>query len=63
MVEMSNVCVSNGLPMYQNFILKLFEPLGCIQFLYRTVLIGIYFFVLLFWFFEFGRIFELYKMH
>ena len=27
------------------------------------VLIGIYFFALLLWFFEFGRIFELYKMH
>ena len=25
MVQMSNVCISNGLPMHQNFILKLFE--------------------------------------
>ena len=63
MVQMSNLCISNGLPMHQNFILKLFEPLGHIQFLYRTVLIRIYFFALLLWFFEFGRIFELCKMH
>ena len=63
MVQMSNVCISNGLPMYQNFIMKLFELLGHIQFLCRTVLIGIYFFVLLLWFFEFGRISELYKIH
>ena len=63
MVQMSNVRISNGLPMHQNFILKLFEPLGHIQFLYRTVLIRIYFFALLLWFFEFGRIFELCKMH
>ena len=62
-LQMSNLCISNCLPMHQNFILKLFEPLGHIQFLCRAVLIGIYFFVLLLWFFEFGRIFELYKMH
>ena len=60
---MSNICISNGLPMHQNFILKLFELLGHIQCLYRTVLIRIYFFAFLPWFFEFGRILELYKMH
>ena len=63
MVQVSNICISNGFPMHQNFILKLFELLWHIQILYRTVLIGLYSLVLLLWFFEFGRIFELYKMH
>lgn len=46
--------------MHQNFVLQLYWQ---IQFLYRTVLIGIFFLILSFWFIEFGKICQLYKMH
>ena len=60
---MSNVCIINGLHMHQIFILELFE-LHRVQISVQDfVLIDIYFFVLLLWVFEFGRIFELHKMH
>ena len=63
MVQMSNVCIINGLHMHQIFILELFE-LHRVQISVQDfVLIDIYFFVLLLWVFEFGRIFELHKMH
>ena len=63
MIQMSDVYIINGLPMHQIFILKLFE-LHRVQISVQDfVLIDIYFFVLLLWVFEFGRIFELHKMH
>jgi hypothetical protein len=63
MVQMSNVCIINGLPMHQIFIMKLFE-LHRVQISVQDfVLIEIYLFVLVLWVFEFGRIFELHKMH
>ena len=49
--------------MHQNFIWKLFEHLRHIQSVQDFVLIAIYFVVSLLWFIEFGRIFELYKIH
>ena len=49
--------------MHQNFIWKLFEHLRHIQSVQDFVLIVIYFVVSLLWFIEFGRIFELYKIH
>ena len=63
MVQNSNVCFIKGLHMHQNFIWKLFEHLRHIQSVQNFVLIVIYFVVLLLWFIEFGRIFELYKIH
>ena len=63
MVQNSNVCFIKGLHMHQNFIWKLFEHLRHIQSVQDFVLIVIYFVVLLLWFIEFGRIFELYKIH
>ena len=63
LVQMSNVCIINGLHMHQILILELFE-LHRVQISVQDfVLIDIYFFVLLLWVFEFGRIFELHKMH
>ena len=60
---MSNVCIINGLHMHQIFILEFFE-LNRVQIsVLDFVLIEIYFLVLLLWVFEFGRIFELHKMH
>ena len=63
MVQNSNVCFIKGLHMHQNFIWKLFEHLRRIQSVQDFVLIVIYFVVSLLWFIEFGRIFELYKIH
>ena len=63
MVQYSNVCFIKGLHMHQNFIWKLFEHLRHIQSVQDFVLIVIYFVVSLLWFIEFGRIFELYKIH
>ena len=63
MVQNSNVCFIKGLHMHQNFIWKLFEHLRHIQSVQDFVLVVIYFVVLLLWFIEFGRIFELYKIH
>ena len=63
MVQNSNVCFIKGLHMHQNFIWKLFEHLRHIQSVQDFVLIVIYFVVSLLWFIEFGRIFELYKIH
>ena len=63
MVKKSYVYFIKGLHMPQNFILNLFELHWHVQLLYRTLLIVIYFVVLLLWFIEFGRIFELYKIH
>ena len=63
MVQMSNVCIINGLHMHQILILELFE-LHRVQISVQDfVLIDIYFFILLLWVLEFGRIFELHKMH
>ena len=60
---MSNKLIINGLPMHQIFILEFFE-LNRVQIsVLDFVLIEIYFLVLLLWVFEFGRIFELHKMH
>ena len=58
-----NVCFIKGLHMHQNFILKLFEHHRHIQSVQNFVFIVIYFVVLLLWVIEFGRIFELYKIH
>ena len=63
MVQNSNVCFIKGLHKHQNFIWKLFEHLRHIQSAQDFVLIVIYFVVWLLWFIEFGRIFELYKIH
>ena len=63
MVQISNVCIINGLPNCQIFILKLFELHRAQVYIQDFVLIEIYFFVLLLWVFEFGTIFELQKMH
>ena len=63
MVQKSNVCFIKGLHMHQNFISKLFEHLRHIQSVQDFVLIVIYFVVSLLWFIEFGRIFEMYKIH
>ena len=63
MVQNSNVWFIKGLHMHQNFILKLFEHHRHIQSVQDFVLIVIYFVVLLLWVIEFGRIFELYKIH
>ena len=63
MVQNSNVCFIKGLHMHQNFIWKLFIHLRPIQSVQDFVLIVIYFVVSLLWFIEFGRIFELYKIH
>ena len=63
MVQNSNVCFIKGLHMHQNFIWKLFGHLRHIKSVQDFVLIAIYFVVSLLWFIEFGRIFELYKIH
>ena len=63
MVQNSNVCFIKGLHMHHNFICKLFEHLRHIQSVQDFVLIVIYIVVSLLWFIEFGRIFELYKIH
>ena len=63
MVQNSNACFIKGLHMHQNFIWKHFEHLRHIQSVQDFVLVVIYFVVLLLWFIEFGRIFELYKIH
>ena len=63
MVQNSNVCFIKGLHMHQNFIWKLFEHLRHILTVQDFVLIVIYFVVLLHWVIEFGRIFELHKIH
>ena len=63
MVQNSNVWLIKGLHMHQNFILQLFEHHRHIQSVQDFVLIVIYFVVSLLWFIEFGRIFELYKIH
>ena len=63
MVQNSNVCFIKGLHMHQNFIWKLFGHLRHIKSVQVFVLIAIYFVVSLLWFIEFGRIFELYKIH
>ena len=63
MVQKSNVWFIKGLHMHQNFILKLFGHHRHIQSVQDFVLIVIYFVVLLLWFIEFGRIFELYRIH
>ena len=63
MVQNPNVCFIKGLHMHQNFILKLFEHHRHIQSVQNFVFIVIYFVVLLLWVIEFGRIFELYKIH
>ena len=63
MVQMSNVCIINGLHMHQIFILELFE-LHRVQISVQDfVLMGIYFSVSLLWVIGFGTIFELHKMH
>ena len=63
MVQNSNLCFIKGLHMHQNFICKHFEHLRHIQSVQDFVLVVIYFVVLLLCFIEFGRIFELYKIH
>ena len=63
LVQMSNVCIINGLHMHQFFILEFFELNRVQTSVLDFVLIEIYFLVLLLWVFEFGRIFELHKMH
>ena len=64
MVQNSNLWFMKGLHMHQNFILKLFEHHSWhIQSVQHFVFILIYFIVLLLWFIEFGRIFELNKIH
>ena len=63
MVHYSNICFIKGLHMHQNFIWKLFEHHRHVQCVQDFVLIVIYFVVSLLWFIEFGRIFELYKIH
>ena len=63
MLQNPNVCFIKGLHMHQNFILKLFEHHRHIQSAQNFVFIVIYFVVLLLWVIEFGRIFELYKIH
>ena len=63
MVQNSNIWFIKGLHMHQNFILKLFGHHSHIQSVQDLVLIVIYFVVLLLWVIEFGRIFELYKIH
>ena len=63
MVQNSNVCFIKGLHMHQNFIWKLFGHLRHIKSVQDFALIAIYFVVSLLWFIEFGRIFELYKIH
>ena len=63
MVQNPNLCLIKGLHMHQNFVLKLFEHHRHIQFVQNFVFIIIYFVVLLLWVIEFGRIFELYKIH
>ena len=63
MVQNPNVCFIIGLHMHQNFIWKLFEHFRHIKSVQDFVLIVIYFVVSLLWFIEFGRIFELYKIH
>ena len=60
MVQNSNVWFFKALHMHQNFIWKLFEHLRHIRSVQDFV---IYFVVSLLWFIEFGRIFELYKIH
>ena len=62
-VPNSNVCFIKGLHMHQIFILKLFEHHRHIQSVQDFVFIVIYFVVSLLWVIEFGRIFELYKIH
>ena len=63
LVQNSNVWFIKGLHMHQNFILKLFEHHRHIQSVQNFVFIVIYLVVLLLWVIEFGRIFELYKIH
>ena len=63
MVQNSNVYFIKGLHMHQNFIWKLFGHLRHIKSVQDFVLIAIYFVVSLLWFIEFGRIFDLYKIH
>ena len=63
MVQNPNICFIKGLHMHQYFILKLFEHHRHIQSVQNFVFIVIYLVVLLLWVIEFGRIFELYKIH
>ena len=63
MVQNPNVPFIKGLHIHQNFILKLFEHHRHIQSVQNFVFIVIYLVVLLLWDIEFGRIFELYKIH
>ena len=63
MVQNPNVCFIKGLHMHQNFISKLFEHHRHIQSVQNFVFIVICLVVLLLWVIEFGRTFELYKIH